>query len=253
VATLRLGTSGWIYKHWKGIFYPEKVPQRSWLDFYQRHFDTVEINFTFYRLPERSVFESWHDRSPPGFAYAVKGSRFLTHVRRLREPEEGVGRIAERLEGLGDRVGPLLWQLPPDFVRDDERLARFLACLPERWQHTVEFRHESWLDETIFTMLERHGVALCIPDSPRLPKALRLTAPWTYVRFHGDGPGGNYTPEMLDRWADFLRGVLASGADAWVYFNNDWYGYALWNARDLSARLGLAQPALIQPRLAETA
>jgi uncharacterized protein YecE (DUF72 family) len=248
MAELRIGTSGWVYKHWRGIFYPEKLPQKSWFEHYRQHFDTVEINFTFYRLPERSVFESWRERAPADFAYAVKGSRLVTHVRRLREPEEPLARLAERLEGLGDRSGPVLWQLPPDFERDDERLARFLGALPRRWRHTVEFRHESWYDETIFAQLERHGVALCIPDSPRLPQALRLTADWTYVRLHGAGSDGDYSPELLDLWAERIGGYLAAGVDAWVYFNNDWEGFALRNARDLRARL---RPA--EPRLAATA
>src|SRR5919199_3835393 len=135
VAELRIGTSGWIYRHWKGIFYPDKLPQKSWFEHYRQQFDTVEINFTFYRLPERSVFERWWERAPANFRYAVKGSRVVTHVRRLREPEEGVGRLAERLEGPGGPRGPVLWQLPPDLPRDDELLARFLAALPGRWRH----------------------------------------------------------------------------------------------------------------------
>jgi uncharacterized protein YecE (DUF72 family) len=248
VAELRIGTSGWIYQHWRGIFYPEKLPQKSWFEHYRQHFDTVEVNFTFYRLPERPVFERWREQAPVDFKYAIKGSRVVTHVRRLREPAEGLARLAERLEGLGDRCGPVLWQLPPDFARDDERLAGFLEALPARWRHTLEFRHQSWYDPAVYRQLERFGVALCIPDSPKLPQALRLTADWTYVRFHGAGPDGDYSPELLDLWAERVRGYLAGGVDVWAYFNNDWHGYALRNARDLRARLAPAQA-----RLAESA
>jgi uncharacterized protein YecE (DUF72 family) len=248
VAELRIGTSGWIYRHWREIFYPEKLPQRSWFEHYARHFDTVEVNFTFYRLPERSVFERWREAAAADFKYAVKGSRVVTHVRRLREPVEGLTRLAERLEGLGERAGPVLWQLPPDFPRDDGRLAAFLEALPPRWRHTLEFRHESWYDQAVYSQLERHGVALCIPDSPKLPQALRLTADWTYIRFHGAGPDGDYSPELLDLWAERIGAFLAGGADVWAYFNNDWHGFALRNARDLRERLG-ARPE----RLAESA
>lgn len=240
---LRIGTSGWIYKHWKGLFYPQRLPQRAWLDFYAQHFDTVEINCTFYRLPTRETFESWRDRAAPGFCYAVKGSRFITHLRRLREPAEHVRLFAERLAGLGDRAGPVLWQLPPDFRRDDGLLAAFLEALPRQWRHTVEFRHESWLCEPVFGLLERHGVALCIPDHPTLPNATRLTADWAYFRFHaGRGEGGDYTESQLDDWAQRIRGFLAAGADVWAYFNNDAHGFAIKNANQLRERLGIAVP-----------
>jgi uncharacterized protein YecE (DUF72 family) len=183
------------------------------------------------------VFESWQRRAPPGFTYSVKGSRFITHLRRLREPEPHLERFEERLSGLGDRVGPVLWQLPPDFERDDERLARFVAALPRAYRHTIEFRHASWLDEAIYALLREHGVALCIPDSPTLPRALTLTTDWTYVRFHGAGGDGNYPHALLDEWAERARAWLAGGVDVWLYFNNDWHGFALENAKYLRAQL----------------
>jgi uncharacterized protein YecE (DUF72 family) len=242
VAMLRIGTSGWIYKHWRGVFYPEQLPQREWLTFYSRHFDTVEINFTFYRLPSRETFASWRERAPPGFCYAVKGSRFITHLKRLHDPEEHIHLFFDHLQGLGGPasgcpVGPILWQLPPDFQRDDERLQRFLAALPAGYWHTVEFRHESWLVEEVFALLAVHGVALCIPESPHLPRALRLTTDWTYLRFHQGAHGGDYTPEQLDAWAEHIHGFLAQGVTVWAYFNNDWHGYAVKNARELKERL----------------
>jgi len=249
---IRIGTSGWVYKHWKGIFYPEKLPQRLWFEHYARHFDTVEINFTFYRLPELRAFESWHDRAPPGFTYAVKGSRLITHVRRLREPAEGVGRLLERLPALRETAGPVLWQLPPDFARDDERLEAFLAVLPRQWQHTLEFRHESWLVDPVFERLRQAGVALTIPDRPGMPRALELTADWTYVRFHaGATPDGNYTDAQLDEWARRIADWRDRGVAVWAYFNNDWYGFALHNAWGLMARLGVPQPLAHQRDVGE--
>ena len=220
----RIGTSGWIYRHWRGLFYPGRLPQREWLEFYIRHFDTVEVNFSFYRLPSRATFETWRDRVDPGFVYAVKGSRFITHLKRLRDPAEHLALFFDRLQGLGDRTGPVLWQLPPDFRRDDDRLSGFLAALPQTYRHTIEFRHESWLDEVVFQRLADCGVALCIPDSPRLPKALRLTADWTYIRFHGGSRDGDYPPDELDTWAERIRGFQAQGAAIWAYFNNYWGG-----------------------------
>src|SRR5579885_3278040 len=238
---IRVGTSGWIYEHWRGVFYPENLPRRLWLDFYAQHFDTVEINFTFYRLPGRSVFERWRRRTPRGFLFAVKGSKFLTHMKRLRDPADPVARLAERLEHLGDRAGPVLWQLHSDMARDDTRLDEFLAVLPDHWRHTIEFRNASWLVDPVFDRLRRARVALCIPDHPRVPKACELTADWTYVRFHHAGGDGRYGAAQIAAWAERLDEWRASGVDVWAYFNNDWRGYAVANARELIARLGLAR------------
>lgn len=247
--SVRVGTSGWIYKHWRGAFYPPGLPQRRWLEFYAEHFHTVEVNFSFYRLPERSTFESWRLRAPPGFTYAVKGSRFITHLKQLHEPEEHVALFFERVAGLGHAAGPILWQLPPRLRRDDARLDRFLAALPAGLQNAIEFRHESWLAEPVFELLTAHRVALCIPDHPRLPQALRLTAGWTYLRFHYPGRArtaalgsqesdGDYPPDELARWAERIRRFQAEGAAVWAYFNNDWRGYAIRNALALRELLG---------------
>jgi uncharacterized protein YecE (DUF72 family) len=237
LAELRIGTSGWIYKHWKGLYYPEKLPQKEWWAFYAREFDTVEINYSFYRLPTREAFEAWRDQAGPDFRYAVKGSRFITHMKRLGEAEKHVGLFFERVRGLGDRAGPILWQLPPHFRRNVGRLDGFLAALPRDYQHAIEFRHESWLTEEVFGRLEEREIALCIPESPKLPKAVRLTADWTYLRFHEGAAGGDYTATQLDEWAAQIRSIRDRGADVWAYFNNDWEGYALANARALREKL----------------
>ena len=235
---LRIGTSGWIYKHWKGVFYPERLPQARWLEFYAQTFDTVEINFSFYRLPSLKTFQNWRARVGPHFRYAVKGSRYITHLKRLLEPEEHVALFFERVAGLSDRAGPILWQLPPDFPCDEARLDHFLRVLPTNYRHTVEFRHESWLVERVFEQLARYSVALCIPERPGLAHALRLTTDWTYLRFHQGVRGGDYTPEQLDEWAKRISRWLGQGVSVWAYFNNDWRGYAVKNALELRERLG---------------
>jgi uncharacterized protein YecE (DUF72 family) len=235
---LRIGTSGWIYKHWRGLFYPPGLPQRRWLEFYARHFDTVEVNFSFYRLPARETFEAWRERAAPGFCYAVKGSRFVTHLKRLRDPREHVDLFLSRVAGLDDRTGPILWQLPPDFRRDDARLRGFLEALAREYHNAVEFRHESWMAEPVLEMPAEHGVALRIPDHPRFPRPLRLTAGWTYIHFHYGGAGnGNYGGDELAAWAERIRGFQQQGAAVWAYFNNDWAGLAIKNALALRERL----------------
>jgi uncharacterized protein YecE (DUF72 family) len=234
---LRIGTSGWIYKHWRGIFYPKDLPLKEWLAFYAQRFDTVEINFTFYRLPEKKTFEAWREQAAPDFRYAVKGSRFITHMKRLGDQETHVRRFTERLEGLGDRAGPVLWQLPPQYKRNEVRLEAFLAALPTSYRNAIEFRHASWLVESVYARLARHAVALCVPDHPELPKALRLTTDWTYLRFHAGSRDGDYTDAELDAWAERIRAFQAEGAAIWAYFNNDWRGYAIKNAEALRTRL----------------
>ena len=244
---VRIGTSGWIYKHWRGGFYPPGLPQRRWLEFYAEHFDSVDVNFSFCRLSERATFESWRRRAPPGFAYAVEGSRYVTHLKHLHDPEEHVALFFERVAGLGDAVGPILWRRPPRLRRDDARLRAFLATLPPGYQNAIEFRHESWLAEPVFDRLAARGVALCIPDHPRLPRALRLTAGWSYIRFHyprraprDDGNGGrdpdtdgDYPPQELALWAERIRRFQAQGAAVWADFNNDQPGFAVTDAQVL--------------------
>jgi uncharacterized protein YecE (DUF72 family) len=236
---VRIGTSGWNYKHWRILFYPKGLPQGRWLDFYAERFDTVEINFTFYRLPTASVFKSWHDRSPEGFHFAVKGSRYLTHTRRLLDPKPHVNLFFDRARPLSDHTGPILWQLPPDFSRDDDRLGEFLAAIPGAYKHAIEFRHETWFVDEIFAELERFGVALCVADSPRRPPHCHLTAGWSYVRLHEGTDEGKYTRKQLSDWAAQIDSWRCLGIHSWVYFNNDGHGYALENAHDLMQLLGV--------------
>ncbi len=234
---IHVGTSGWVYSHWREIFYPPKLPQRLWLDFYVQKFSTVEVNFTFYRLPAESTCAAWATKAPAGFHFAIKGSRFITHVRRLKDVASSVERLAERLDVLGQCTGPVLWQLPPDFERDETLLGAFLEVLPKRFRHAFEFRHASWLVEPIFDLLHAHQAALCIPDRADLPKDIRLTTDWAYFRFHGGADTGDYSDEQLDWWASQIARLSSSTQDVWAYFNNDWNGYALKNARGLLERL----------------
>jgi uncharacterized protein YecE (DUF72 family) len=231
---VRIGCSGWSYQHWKGRFYPGRAPESGWLGLYAEMFDTVEVNATFYRLPLRSTVAGWAARTPRTFLFAVKASRYLTHVKRLRDLPAGLARLEERIAPLreADKLGPVLWQLPASFRRDDVRLAETLARLPDG-RHAFEFRHPSWFDDDVYALLREHRAALVVADRNGLPEAPWVdTAGWWYVRLHHGRAGrrGNYSPAELERWAERLRG---RSGDAYVYFNNDWEGFAPQNAATL--------------------
>ena len=237
MAAVRIGTSGWNYRHWRERFYPKGLAQSGWLAFYGQSFDTVEINATFYRLPRPQYVDGWREAVPEGFMFALKGSRYLTHIKRLSLTGEAVDRFIDLAARLGDRAGPLLWQLPPNFHRDDDRLAAFASALPGDWRHAFEFRHPSWFAPEVYDILERAGAALCIPDHPELPADPVLTAGWTYIRFHMGAEGGRYSDRQLEEWADRIGGFTAAGTDVYAYFNNDWMGYAIEDARRLKRLL----------------
>jgi uncharacterized protein YecE (DUF72 family) len=243
---VRIGCSGWNYDHWRnGVFYPPRLAPREWLRFYARHFDTVEVNATFYRLPRCEVVANWVSGSPAGFLFAVKMSRYITHIKRLLDLGSGVRTFYDRIEPLvrSPKLGPVLWQLPPTFRRDDERLAYALARLPPG-RHCFEFRHESWFVPDVAALLREHEVALVIGDDPRRRfQTHELTTDWTFVRFHGSSRGarGNYSDSELDEWAERIDG-WRERADVYAYFNNDWEGFAVRNALSLRDRLGLAPP-----------
>jgi uncharacterized protein YecE (DUF72 family) len=250
-AALRVGCSGWNYKHWRGPFYPERMPMRTWFDHYAAEFDTVEINNTFYRLPEPETFAAWRERAPENFLYAIKASRFLTHLKRLRDPEEPVSRMFEHARELGSHFGPILYQLPGNFHRDLERLEGLLAILPRtlgeiggrpaelRLQHAVEFRHPSWYVGETFAMLERYGAALCVHDKAGSAITGPFDGPFVYVRFHGPGGRyfGRYERRRIDDWAGRLAEAWQDGRDVYAYFNNDPEGMAVFNARELRESL----------------
>jgi uncharacterized protein YecE (DUF72 family) len=237
--TIRIGTSGWVYAHWRGIFYPEALGQRDWFSFYAQSFDTVEINNSFYRLPSAEAFEAWREQAPSDFIYSVKASRYLTHLKKLKDPEGPVSRFFEHADSLGETLGPVLYQLPPTWRVDLPRFAHFLGALPAGRTHVIEFRDPSWLAEDVFRLMEHHGVAHCIHDMYPLQVPLRATARTVYVRLHGDmDHAGDYSPEALARWAGRLEDWHHRGHDVFVYFNNDIFGYAITNALVLRKLVG---------------
>jgi len=221
--TTWIGTSGWQYDDWRGPFYPPGLPQRLWLESYADRFATVESNNAFYRLPERRVFEAWAERTPPEFVMAVKVSRFLTHIKRLRAPAEPVERFVGRVRGLGDKLGPVLLQLPPQFRADRGRLEATLDRFPEEFRIAVEFRHETWFRDEIRRVLVDRNVALCLADRRGVLGPIWRTADWTYLRFHEgrsrDRP--RYGQASLQTWAERLADGWPASADVFVYFNND--------------------------------
>jgi uncharacterized protein YecE (DUF72 family) len=225
--TVWIGTSGWQYRDWRERFYPRDVPLKSWLESYASRFQTVESNNAFYRLPERHTLEEWAARTPDDFVMAVKVSRYLTHILRLREPEEPVERFLDRVTGLGHKLGPVLIQLPPQLSCEAARLDRVLRLFPASVRVAVEFRHDSWFTDEIRRLLERHGAALCLADRRGVLTPLWRTADWTYVRFHQGRarPRPAYGRAAIASWADRLAAQW-SDADCYVYFNNDHRGCA---------------------------
>jgi uncharacterized protein YecE (DUF72 family) len=230
---VRVGCSGWQYDDWRGRLYPEGMGTPRWLGRYAECFDTVEVNSTFYRLASRPAVERWVDQTPDHFVFACKASRYLTHMKRLRDMEQGVGRYYERIEPLVDagKLGPVVWQLPENFHRDDAVLADALGKLPDGL-HCFEFRHESWFRDEVYDLLREHGAALVIGDHPHRPfQSHELTAGWTFIRFHYGHRGrrGNYSRTEIEEWAERL-GEWRERVDVYVYFNNDWEGFAVENA-----------------------
>ncbi|GIF76426.1 DUF72 domain-containing protein [Asanoa siamensis] len=239
--TVHVGTSGWSYDHWADVLYPPRLPPARRLATYVEHFRTVELNASFYRWPRPAMFAGWHRRLPAGFEMAVKAPRWLTHGRRLLNPDDWVRRIEEGLHELGDRRGPLVVQLPPDLERDDGRLDGFLGLVPTWIRVTVEFRHPSWHDEAVFALLERHGAAYCVMSGAKLPCVLRATAPFVYVRLHGPDDrhlyAGSYSDDSLRWWAERIGEWRAQHRDVYAYFNNDGEGNAVRDATTLLRHL----------------
>lgn len=235
-----VGASGWQYADWRGPFYPPGLPQARWLEHYAEAFRTVEVNNTFYRLPERQTFVAWARRTPEDFVVTVKSSRYLTHVRRLREPEEPVARLMAAAEGLGAKLGPVLLQLPPDMGPRFEDLEQTLCCFPEGVRVAVEPRHDSWFTDEFRSLLERHDAALCLADRRSRPiTPIWRTASWGYLRMH-EGRGVAhpcYGRTALHSWATRLAELFSADDDVYAYFNNDQRGCAVRDARRFAAAL----------------
>jgi uncharacterized protein YecE (DUF72 family) len=238
---IRIGCSGWQYRHWRGRFYPRDLPADEWLEHYARTFDTVELNNSFYRLPEADAFAAWGRRVPARFLYAVKASRYLTHLKRLREPHEPLDRLWTRARKLDRHLGPMLYQLPPRWKTDVDRLREFVAALPPRRLHAIEFRDPSWYDPDVYEVLTSGKVALCLHDMPGSATKPERVGPFVYVRFHGAAGKyrGGYPGQTLSAWARMLRAWADDGLRCFVYFNNDVGGHAPRDAvtlRDLVER-----------------
>lgn len=233
---IHIGTSGWHYDHWVGPFYPPKTRPEDFLEHYARHFGTVELNNTFYRLPTQHAVVEWRDGSPRGFVFAAKGSRFITHMKKLKDPGTSIRKYFELIELLGDKLGPIVFQLPPRWHLNLDRLAGFLKALPKQWQYAFEFRDESWLDFRTFELLAEHKAALCLYDYAGRQAPLEVTADFVYIRLHGPGAAyqGSYSDDALANWARRMRSWGADGIAVYCYFDNDEQGYAPTNALTLT-------------------
>jgi uncharacterized protein YecE (DUF72 family) len=236
---VRIGTSGWHYKHWRGPFYPDKLPAPRMLEHYIERFDTVELNNSFYHLPSEAAFAEWKRATPKGFLFAVKGSRFITHMKKLKDPEAAFEKFHERVAGLGSKLGPILFQLPPRWHSDPGRLEEFLRALPRRRRYAFELRDPTWFNPEVEAVLRRHRAAFCIYDFDRRESPLTVTAGFVYVRLHG--PEGRYTgsysDEALARWAQQIGGWDREGKDVYCYFDNDQAGNAVKDALRLKEKL----------------
>jgi uncharacterized protein YecE (DUF72 family) len=233
---VRIGTSGWHYKHWLGVFYPAGTRASEMFQFYARYFDTVEINNSFYRLPTASTFDNWRESSPPDFCYAVKASRFITHMKKLKDPGTSSAKFFLVAERLGRKLGPILFQLPPRWKVNTERLEEFLRTLPREHQYAVEVRDESWLMTGVYDLLRKYNVAFCIHDFADMKVPREITAGFTYIRFHGPTSAkywGSYPDHELRAWADQIKNWRRKLSSIYVYFNNDPEGAAIKNALTL--------------------
>lgn len=237
--SVHIGCSGWVYKHWRGILYPEGLPQKRWFERYAEDFDTVEINASFYRLPKPETFDGWRDKAPASFRYAVKVNRFITHLKKLAGVEEEVARFADLARRLEHTSGPLLYQLPPSLKLDLERLENFLELVPSDFANVFEFRNKAWYVPEVYALLDRYGASFCIHDMPGSATERIAVGPIAYVRFHG-GEGkywGRYSNEALLSWSDWILEQSRRGRPVWCYFNNDIHGHAIHDAQTLKSMI----------------
>jgi uncharacterized protein YecE (DUF72 family) len=234
---IHIGTSGWHYEHWEGPFYPDTVAKRDYLAYYIKHLSTVEVNNTFYQLPEEGTLINWRDTVPEDFVFAVKASRYITHMKKLKDPQEPVTTFLGRIDALGDNLGPILFQLPPRWYFNRERLASFLEVLPSGQRYAFELRDPDWLNEQAYQILAEHNAALCIYDFKGRQAPKKVTADFVYVRLHGPNGAyqGKYSAEALTGWAEDMSRWQHQGKDVYCYFDNDQAGYAVQNALELQA------------------
>ncbi|MCG2686295.1 DUF72 domain-containing protein [Candidatus Parcubacteria bacterium] len=242
---IRIGTSGWGYPHWKkGVFYPEGWKKHE-LEYYSQHFDTVEINSSFYHLPKPQTFKNWNKLTPKDFVFAVKGSRYITHLLKLDNARAPLETLLKNATLLGGKLGPILWQLPPQMELDFERLERFVKILPKEQRFAFEFRHPSWFKTKVYQLLKEHNRALVVADTPNYPLVKKTTADFAYLRLHGREKlyASNYTPEQLKGWGGLIKRWHTQGKDIFIFFDNDAQGYAPQNALQLKEILGPQLPS----------
>ena len=234
-----LGTSGWSYDHWREAFYPENLPTERMLAYYAQHFHTAEINNSFYQLPAKNTLKHWFEATPEDFLFTVKASRYITHMKKLKEPQKSVGAFLRRIRSLGNKLGPVLFQLPPRWHFNKERLAAFLAALSREFRYAFEFRDHSWLNQDTYDLLSRYDAAFCIYELDGFVSPRPITSDLVYVRLHGpEGPyQGSYDARSLSGWASALATWAAQGCDVYCYFDNDERGYAAQNAMHLQTML----------------
>lgn len=233
-----VGTSGYNYRHWgDGLFYPHKMSQKEWLEYYARNFRSVELNVTFYRLPQKKTFESWYKKTDREFVFAIKGSRYITHMKKLNDCKEPLTAFFQNAKGLKEKLGIILWQLPSSYHLNRKRIVDFCRLLREdkeakKHRYAFEFRHESWFCPEVYDVLREYDISLCIAHSSRWICNETITANYIYLRFHGGGAlyGSNYSDDELKEWAFKVKQWLNDGKDIYAYFNNDAQGYAVFNA-----------------------
>jgi uncharacterized protein YecE (DUF72 family) len=236
---IHIGTSGWNYQHWKGIFYPEGLKSKDWLEFYSRRFSTVEINYSFYKLPDKESFESWRESVSGSFIFTAKANRYLTHMKKLNEPAEALGKLLDRVAALKERLGPVLFQFPPFWNINYDRLSKFVSILPKVFRYSFEFRHPGWWRPEILDLLKNNNISFCIYEMPKLVTPKEVTSDFVYMRFHGpDIPfKDHFDEEVLLPWADSIAEWARKGKEIFCYFNNDQYGFALKDAEILKKLL----------------
>lgn len=233
--TYYIGCSGWSYKHWKGMFYPDDLPQTKWLQYYVKYFNTVEINSTFYRFPKQETLLHWCEETPDNFRFTLKGSRYITHMKKLKNVEEHLQNFYEQARVMGNKIGCILWQLPPNLHRNDEKLKAFCQALSSNFNNVIEFRHQSWFDDTVYKILQEHNVGFCIISTPDFPEIVKETTDLAYIRFHGKDEEWYtyyYSEDELRKWAQQIKKLEAH--HKYIYFNNDYQAHAVQNAQQLS-------------------
>lgn len=244
-----IGTSGFHYNHWIGRFYPKELKKKDWLEYYLRYFKTLELNASFYHLPVANTFDNWRKAVPPDFVFAVKGSRYITHVKKLIDPAEPLNNLLQNAQWLHEKLGPFLWQLPPGWKFNEERLMGFLDALPAEYRHTMEFRNQTWYNDSVFKALEERNIAFCIYELEYHLSPILATADFVYIRLHGPLTkySGSYSDDTLQEWADRMTDWMQEGKDVYIYFDNDQNGYAAMNAirlRQMVEKVKIEIPAL---------